>query len=124
MYWNISNVPADWRDTVLDAVDDSPMSIVAISSGEHAFSASIPSVSLTKSRIRVSFLSGFHYETPLRIRLFTARGVMVWDCEGMAHKGDRSVEVRQPGTVLSTGIYRCVISAGALHSTVSMILEK
>jgi uncharacterized protein len=121
MYWNISNVPADWQDTVLDAVDDSPMSTDNISYGEYTFSTSNPLVSLTKSRIRISFPSPFQNETPLTIRLFTAKGAIVWNCKGMAHRGDRSVEVRQPRSALSTGIYRCVISAGAFRSTVSMI---
>jgi len=124
MYWNISNVPANWQDTVLDAVDDSPMSIADNSCGERLFSAIIPLASLTKSRIRISFLSAFQNETPLNIRLFNAKGVIVWDCKGMAHRGDRSVKVRGPRTALPAGIYRCVISAGALRFTVSTMLEK
>jgi uncharacterized protein len=124
MYWNISNVPANWQDTVLDGVDDSPVAIAAISHGEHGVSASIPSVSLTGSRIRISFPYAFQNETRLHSRIFNVKGVIAGDCKGIAHAEDRSVELRRPNTALPAGIYWCDISAGALRFTVSMILEK
>jgi hypothetical protein len=124
MYWNISNVPANWQDTILDAIDDPPTAIDNDAFGEDAARAMRPSFSLTKSGTRISFSLALKGETPLHIRLFDTRGAVVWDCKGAAHRGDRSVELRKPIAALSAGTYIGVISAGAVRFTTRLMVER
>jgi hypothetical protein len=109
LYWNVTNIPANWKDTVLDTQDD-PVNVVETSLLEHKSAG--PVLSLSGSRIAVTFGAPVEKGEQLRVRLFNARGVNISDLRTSVRQGERSLSLRHRASVLPAGIYACVVDVG------------
>ncbi len=125
MYWNISNVPATWKDTVLDAVDDPPVSVhsAAVSFGKSNVSVE-PVVTASGFGLRIKFAAALPGDMPLHIRLVNAKGEAVMDVKGGARRGERTVASGGLTTTPAAGLYIGIISIGTERFITSMVVGK
>ncbi|MBN1307514.1 MAG: glycoside hydrolase family 127 protein [Chitinispirillaceae bacterium] len=112
MYWNISNVPSTWQDTVLDEVDDPPVSVDPAPFSGRSNAATAYRAASSGFRLLIRFSAALPGERPLHVRVCNAKGVKIMDLKGTAHKGDRSAETGASVTVPSAGLYICIVSIG------------
>ena len=112
MYWNISNVPTAWQDTVLDNVDDPPVSVFAPAAYGMSDAALSPAITAAGLKIRIALASAIPGNRPVRLLVYAANGVKVIDSKTEAHRGDRSVDMGRLANLQAAGIYPCSITIG------------
>ncbi|MBN1127545.1 MAG: glycoside hydrolase family 127 protein [Chitinispirillaceae bacterium] len=123
LYWNVTNIPANWQDTVLDTQDDPPVAIHPASSILKSLEAA-PMVTIHHSQIRISFSSSFADALPLRAQFFNAKGAKIADLKGMLHKGARSVFLSNKKPASTSGVYMYIIVAGSRVYKGSVVANK
>jgi hypothetical protein len=89
LYWNVTNIPSAWLDTILDVADDAPAAIKRGASAENRLSV-VTSISwTTRNGIGISFSSPVRKDLPVILTLFNARGVFVMKFKGLVSAGNR-----------------------------------
>ena len=122
MYWNVTNVPANWQDTVLDQVNDPPVSVMTPMEYQRSGIA-VPAIKIFRSQVRISFASPFKNVLPLHVQIFNVQGSRIADLAGTVYNGECSV-LWQQKTALPAGFYMCTITAGPWEYRVSLVSGK